>query len=58
MKAGRAVIIGIHEEVASRSVMTRPCAVSGSALMTSMLTRDPAGTMRAHGWGVPDGAPG
>src|SRR3974390_2763901 len=45
VKAGRAVIIGIHEVVASLAVMTRPCAVSGSALMSWMVTWAPAGTM-------------
>src|SRR5258708_6254352 len=45
--AGRAVIIGIHDEVASLAVTTRPCAVSGSALMTWMLTRAPAFTTMA-----------
>src|ERR1700691_2725324 len=45
--AGRAVIIGIREEPAPLAVMTRPCAVSGSALMTSMLTRAPALTVMA-----------
>ena len=44
VKEGRAVIIGIHEVLASLAVMTRPCAVSGSALMNWMLTRAPAGT--------------
>ena len=44
MKAGRAVIIGIREALASPAVMTRPCAVSGSALMSWMVTRAPAGT--------------
>src|SRR5262245_49251355 len=43
--AGVAVIIGIHGR-ALLAVMTSPCAVSGSALMICMLTRDPAGTMR------------
>src|SRR6266536_4503079 len=44
--AGVAVIIGIHDR-ALLAVMTSPCAVSGSALMICMLTRDPAGSMRA-----------
>src|SRR5260221_5283769 len=38
VNAGRAVIIGIQDEVASLAVTTRPCAVSGSALMTWMVT--------------------
>src|SRR6266571_6274425 len=42
--AGRAVIIGIQEEVASLAVTAGPCAVSGSALMTWMLMCAPAGT--------------
>ncbi len=47
VNAGRLVIIGIHEEAASLPVMTRPWAVSGSALMTWMLTWAPAGTVMA-----------
>src|SRR5436190_12264317 len=43
VKAGRSVIIGI-QVAAVLAVITKPCAVSGSALMTSMLTRAPAGT--------------
>lgn len=43
--AGRAVIIGIGEDVASTAAMTRPWAVSGSALMTSMLTWAPVVTV-------------
>jgi hypothetical protein len=43
MRAGW-VIIGSHVAVPA-AVMTRPWAVSGSALMTWMLTLDPAGTM-------------
>ena len=42
VKAGWAVIIGI-QAAALLAVMTRPCAVSGSALMTWMLTCAPAG---------------
>src|SRR5262245_29086259 len=42
--AGRAVIIGIHDPLSRLAVMTRPWAVSGSALTTSMLTLAPAGT--------------
>ena len=45
--AGRAVTIGIAEDVAPLAVMTKPCAVSGSALMTSMLTWAPAATVMA-----------
>src|SRR6516225_4130563 len=45
--AGWLVIIGIGEEVSALAVMTRPCAVSGSALMTWMLTWAPAGTVMA-----------
>ena len=45
--AGRAVSIGIGEDAAPLAVMTRPCAVSGSALMRSMLTWAPAGTVMA-----------
>src|SRR5579864_25504 len=45
VKAGRAVIIGIHEALGLPAVMTRPCAVSESALTSSMVTCAPAGTM-------------
>src|SRR5580704_2818578 len=45
--AGRAVIIGIQDVVLPPAVMTRPCAVPGSALMTWMLTWAPAGTVMA-----------
>src|SRR6516165_10848724 len=45
VNAGRLVIIGIHEELSCPPVMTRPWAVSGSALMTWMLTWAPAGTV-------------
>src|SRR5258708_20662637 len=45
--AARAVLIGIYDEVASLAVPTRPCAVSGSELMTWMLTRAPAFTTMA-----------
>lgn len=45
--AGREVTIGIGEVVLPPAVMTRPWAVSESALMTSMLTRAPAGTVMA-----------
>src|ERR1039457_2031645 len=47
VNAGWAVIIGIHEDVAPLAVTTRPCAVSESVLMTSMLTRAPAFTAMA-----------
>ena len=43
--AGRLVIVGIHEDWPGPLVMTRPWAVSGSALMTWMLTWAPAGTV-------------
>ena len=39
LNAGLAVSIAIHEDLAPLAVMTRPWAVSLSALMTSMLTR-------------------
>src|SRR6516164_8492585 len=45
VNAGRLVIIGIHEDRAGPLVMTRPWAVSGSALMSWMLTCAPAGTV-------------
>src|SRR5258708_38831838 len=45
--AGRAVIIGIQEDVAPPALMTRPWAVSGSALMTWMLTWAPVVTVMA-----------
>ena len=45
--AGLAVSIGIHEELAWLALTTRPCAVSGSELMTSMLTRAPTGMTMA-----------
>src|SRR5262249_61989310 len=41
------VIIGIGEELSALAAMTRPWAVSGSALTTSMLTLAPAGTVMA-----------
>src|SRR6266487_2749829 len=43
--AGRSVIMGIHEDTSELAVTTRPWAVSGSALMTWMLTWAPAGTV-------------
>src|SRR5215831_2391628 len=42
--AGRAVIIGMYERAPWLPAMTRPWAVSGSALTTSMLTRAPDST--------------
>src|SRR5215472_5733931 len=45
VNAGRAVIIGIDDDRSWLAVMTRPCEVSGSALMTSMETLAPARTM-------------
>src|SRR5579875_231212 len=44
-KAGAAVIIGIADRAASADVMTSPWAMSASALISSMLTCAPAGTM-------------
>src|SRR6266566_4750074 len=46
-KAARVVIIGIQDDAVWLAVMTRPWAVSGSALMISMLTRAPALTVMA-----------
>lgn len=43
---GAAVIIGIQDDRGLLAVMTRPCAVPGSALTTWMLTWDPAGMVR------------
>jgi hypothetical protein len=44
VNAGLLVIIGIGEDRPSLAVMTKPWAVPGSALTTSMLTLAPAGT--------------
>jgi hypothetical protein len=45
LNASRLVIIGIHGNRPWPPVMTRRWAVSGSGLMTWMLTRAPAGTV-------------
>jgi hypothetical protein len=45
LNASRPVIIGIHGNRPWPPVMTKPCAVTGSALMTWMLTRTPARTV-------------
>ena len=47
VNAGTAVSIGIRDDTAPAAVIMRPWAVSGSALMTSMVTRAPAGTVMA-----------
>src|SRR6266536_2865049 len=64
VNAGLAVIIGIQEDLALLAVTTRPCALSGSALMTWIVTHVPAFTtfagsvmpaMRKVSPGPPDG---
>ena len=45
LNASRLVTTGIHRNRPWPPVMTKPWAVSGSALTTWMLTRTPAGTV-------------
>jgi hypothetical protein len=45
---GAAVIIGMAELAAPAGMMTRPWAMSASALTISMVTRAPAGTLMAR----------
>src|ERR1039458_8792027 len=47
VNAGEAVIIGIQDAAPPPLTITSPWAVSGSALMTCMLTRAPALTVMA-----------
>src|SRR5215471_330723 len=47
LNEGAAVIIGMYERAAPVGMMTRPWAMSGSALTSSMVTCAPAGTLIA-----------